>query len=174
LLDDEEVHDSRRKTVMPLTEIRISTGVGVAETQLSAFDAALYEAGIGDVNLLPLSSVIPPGADVMQKQPDLTGTEWGDRLYVVLAEQGASAVGEQAWAGIGWIQEPDGRRRGLFVEHHGSSEAEVEDLIHASLGSMREYRPEVFGPVQSVLRGARCAGRPVSALVAATYQSQPW
>jgi arginine decarboxylase len=159
---------------MPLTEIRISTGIGVADTQLSAFDAALYEAGIGDVNLIPLSSVIPPGADVVQKQPDLTGTEWGDRLYVVLAEQGASTVGEQAWAGIGWIQEPDGRRRGLFVEQHGSSEAEVEDLIHASLGSMREYRPEVFGPVQSVLRGARCAGRPVSALVAATYQSQPW
>jgi arginine decarboxylase len=159
---------------MPLTEIRISTGVGVAETQLAAFDAALYEAGIGDVNLLPLSSVIPPGADVVQKQPDLTGTAWGDRLYVVLAEQRATSVGEEAWAGIGWMQEADGQRRGLFVEHHGSSETEVEDLIRASLDSMREYRPEVFGPVQSVLRGGRCNGRPVCALVAATYQSQPW
>jgi arginine decarboxylase len=159
---------------MPLPEIRISTGVGVAETPLAAFDAALYEAGIGDVNLLALSSVIPPGAHVVQKQPDLTHTGWGDRLYVVLAEQRASVAGEKAWAGIGWIQEPEGRQRGLFVEHHGSSEAEVEDLIHASLASMREYRPEVFGPVQSVLRGARCTGRPVSALVAATYQSEPW
>jgi arginine decarboxylase len=159
---------------MPLTEIRISTGVGVAATPLAAFDAALYEAGIGDVNLLALSSVIPPGADVVQKHPDLTGTAWGDRLYVVLAEERATTTGQEAWAGIGWIQEPDGERRGLFVEHHGASESEVEDQIHASLGSMREYRPEVFGPVQSVLRGARCTGRPVSALVAATYQSQPW
>jgi arginine decarboxylase len=159
---------------MPLTEIRISTGVGVADTQLAAFDAALYEAGIGDVNLLPLSSVIPPGAQVVQKQPDLSDTAWGDRLYVVLAEQTATSVGEEAWAGIGWIQEPDGQRRGLFVEHHGSSEAEVEELIQTSLANMREYRPEVFGPVQSVLRGAHCSGRPVTALVAATYQSQPW
>ena len=159
---------------MPLTEIRISTGVGVADTHLAAFDAALYEAGIGDVNLLTLSSVIPPGAEVVQKQPDLSGTAWGDRLYVVLAEQTASTVGEEAWAGIGWMQEPDEPGRGLFVEHHGSSEAEVEALIHASLGCMREYRPEQFGPVQSVLRGARCTGRPVTALVAATYQSQSW
>jgi arginine decarboxylase len=159
---------------VPLSEIRISTGVGTATTELAAFDAALYEAGIGDYNLLPLSSVIPPGAEVIQKQPDLTSVEWGDRLYVVMAQQGAVTVGEEAWAGIGWIQETAGRRRGLFVEHHGSSEAEVEDQIEASLASMREYRPEVFGPVQSVLRGARCTGRPVSALVAATYQAQPW
>jgi hypothetical protein len=39
---------------------------------------------------------------------------------------------------------------------------------------MREYRPEVFGPLQSVLRGARCTGLPVSALVAATYEAQAW
>jgi arginine decarboxylase len=159
---------------MPLSEIRISTGVGVATTELAAFDAALYEAGIGNYNLLPLSSVIPPGADVIQKHPDLSGAEWGDRLYVVLAQHSATSVGEEAWAGIGWVQETAGRRRGLFVEHHGSSEAEVEGQIQASLASMQEYRPEVFGPVQSVLRGARCTGRPVSALVAATYQAQSW
>ena len=159
---------------MPLSEIRISTGVGVAATQLAAFDAALYEAGIGDYNLLTLSSVIPPGAEVIQKQPDLSSAEWGDRLYVVLAEQSATTVGEEAWAGIGWIQETGGRRRGLFVEHHGSSEAEVEEQIEASLASMQEYRPETFGPVQSVLRGARCTGRPVSALVAATYEARSW
>ena len=80
---------------MPLSEIRISTGVGVAATRLPAFDAALYEA-------------------------------------------------------------------------------EVQGQIQASLTSMREYRPETFGPVQSVLRGARCSGQPVSALVAATYEAQPW
>jgi arginine decarboxylase len=159
---------------VPLREIRISTGVGVATTELAAFDAALYEAGIGDYNLLTLSSVIPPGAEVLQKQPDLSGVEWGDRLYVVLAEQRASVIGEEAWAGIGWIQETGGRRRGLFVEHHGSSEDEVEGLIQASLASMQEYRTERFGPVQSVLRGARCTGLPVSALVAATYEAQPW
>jgi arginine decarboxylase len=157
---------------MPLSEIRLSTGAGVGPTTLSAFDAALHEAGIGNANLIPLSSVIPPGAEVIEKQPEPGG--WGDRLYVVLAEHRASSVGEEAWAGIGWVQEPEGQRRGLFVEHHGSSEAEVRNQIQASLEAMQAYRPEIFGPIRSVVRGARCTGTPVCALVAATYQSQPW
>jgi arginine decarboxylase len=157
---------------MPLSEIRLSTGVGHGPTTLSAFDAALFEAGIGDANLIPLSSVIPPGADVVEKEPEPGG--WGDRLYVVLAEQRTETLGEEAWAGIGWVQEPDGQRRGLFVEHHGFSEAEVRNQIQASLESMQAYRPQVFGPIQSVVRGARCTGTPVCALVAATYVSQPW
>ena len=60
---------------MAVREIRLSTGVGVADTSLAAFDAALYEAGIGNFNLLPLSSVIPPGADIVQKQPELLDAE---------------------------------------------------------------------------------------------------
>jgi len=157
---------------MPLSEIRLSTGVGHGPTTLSAFDAALYEAGIGDANLIPLSSVIPPGADVIEKEPEPGG--WGDRLYVVLAEQRTETLGEEAWAGIGWVQEPDGARRGLFVEHHGSTEAEVRNQIQASLESMQAYRPQIFGMIQSVVRGAKCTGTPVCALVAATYVSQPW
>lgn len=159
---------------MAISEIRISSGVGVADTALASFDAALFEAGIGNFNLLPLSSVIPPGVAVIEKPPELTNAAWGDRLYVVLAEHRATSVGEEAWAGIGWVQEPSGQRRGLFVEHHGASEAEVEGQIHASLGSMQEYRSQSFGPVQHVVRGTRCTGRPVCALVAATYQSQSW
>jgi len=159
---------------MPISEVCISTGAGVADTPLAAFDAALYEAGIGDYNLLPLSSVIPAGVTVLEKQPDLTGVGWGDRLYVVLAHQHASVVGEEAWAGIGWMQEDGEPRRGLFVEHHGASETEVESQIQASLESMREYRPQTFGPVRSVVRGTRCSGRPVCAVVSALYQHQTW
>jgi len=158
---------------MALSEIRVSKSVGSASTCLAALDAALYEAGVANFNLLALSSVIPAGASVVEKQPEIEGG-WGDRLYVVMAHHTASTVGEEAWAGIGWIQEEDGERRGLFVDHHGSSEAEVFEQIHASLESMQQYRPQRLGPVQHVIRGTRCSGRPVTALVAATYVSQPW
>lgn len=158
---------------LSLTEIRVSSGVGTAPTPLAAFDAALYEAGIGNYNLLALSSVIPAGVQVVEKQPEVQGA-WGDRLYVVMAEHRAAAVGEEAWAGIGWIQEQEGLMRGLFVEHHGSSESEVEQAIHASLRSMQEYRPQKFGPVQLVMRGTQCHGQPVAALVAATYRHASW
>lgn len=37
-------------------------GAAEADTRLNAFDAALLKAGIGNVNLLKVSSILPPGA----------------------------------------------------------------------------------------------------------------
>jgi len=151
----------------------VTGGSGEAVTELAAFDAALSDAGIANFNLIRLSSVIPAGATVIEKRPDLPLREWGWRLYVVLAEQRASRPGDEAWAGIGWIQDPaDGR--GLFVEHEGGSEQEVEHLIEASLACMRATRDDTFGPTQLVTRGVRCETKPVCALVAAVYASVPW
>ena len=152
--------------------IMLTTGAGSAPTPLASFDAALYEAGIGDVNLIALSSVIPEAALLVEKRPELPLDTWGHRLYVVIAQETATEPGQQAWAGIGWIRDDTGR--GLFVEHHGGSEDQVRADIGASLDSMRSYRPEHFGPVEMLLRGSECAGVPVTALVSAVYQSQSW
>lgn len=97
----------------------------------------------------------------------------GWRLYVVLAEQRASRSGEQAWAGIGWIQDPEDGR-GLFVEHEGGSNEHVVDLIENSLACMRAAREDTFGAVQMTTRGVRCTGTPVGAVVAAVYAAVPW
>ena len=40
--------------------IYIASGVGIGKTPLSAFDAALKDAGVYNFNLITLSSVIPP------------------------------------------------------------------------------------------------------------------
>lgn len=156
-----------------MESLLVTSGTGEATTELAAFDAALCDAGIANANLIRLSSVIPAGATVLEKRPELPLAEWGWRLYVVIAEQRASRSREQAWAGIGWIQDPaDGR--GLFVEHEGGSEQEIEDLIQESLACMRATRDDTFGPTQMVTRGIRCTGRPVGAVVAAVYASVPW
>ncbi len=40
----------------------LTAGRGVASTELNAFDAALLDAGVGDTNLIKMSSILPPGA----------------------------------------------------------------------------------------------------------------
>lgn len=40
------------------------TGVGTGSTSLNAFDSALFAAGIGDFNLVKVSSILPPGSRV--------------------------------------------------------------------------------------------------------------
>lgn len=157
-----------------LTTIRVTTGTGRASTTLAAFDAALCEAGIGNFNLIPLSSVIPTGATLVQKRPEFDEERlWGHRLYVVMAEARTDVVDAEVWAGVGWIQCPVSGR-GLFVEHHGESEAEVTSLIESSLSDMRGTRPDIFGPVEFVTAGVRCEEGAVSALVSAVFTSEAW
>ena len=44
----------------------LTSGWGEASTQLNAFDAALIKAGIGDTNLVKMSSILPPGAEQVE------------------------------------------------------------------------------------------------------------
>jgi arginine decarboxylase len=156
--------------------IDVSSGVGAAATELAAFDAALREAGVANFNLIHLSSVIPPDSAVVVAagEPAVPEGKWGDRLYVVMAECRVHARDEEAWAGVGWVQDHS-TGRGLFVEHFGNSQHRVDADIEASLTALAAGRPEVsFGSVRSVVRGTVCHGEPVCALVTAVFGSSRW
>ena len=90
--------------------IRVVSGTGTGPTTTAAYDAALLSAGVGNFNLVSVSSVVPPGAtvEVDGTAPDL-GTA-GDRLTVVQAR----AVGDRVAAALSWARGDDGR--GLFYE----------------------------------------------------------
>lgn len=154
--------------------ITITSGVGSAQTKLAAFDAALWDAGIANFNLLVLSSMIPPGSEIIVEKSKLQDntSSHGNRLYVVLAKSVEVEFGREAWAGIGWTQASDGR--GLFVEHAGATEDETLKLIDESLLDMTSYRKDDFGEKRTALAGLACIDRPVCAIVAAVFDEQPW
>lgn len=153
--------------------IIISSGIGEGNTQLSAFDQALFHSGIANFNLIRLSSVIPPQSVIKVESFDNNGKdEFGNRLYLVYAEKRESEKGREAWAGIGWVQARDGR--GLFVEHNGSQQAEVIRMINSSLTDMVKYRKDEFGEIHYQVVGVRCEDKPVCAIVAAVYETQAW
>ncbi len=163
--------------------VGVTAAVGVGPTSLAAFDDALVSAGIANFNLVRLSSVIPPGTSVRhvpERVVDLTeGSQtrgsggWGDRLYAVWAFESAERLGEEAWAGVAWVQDPEDGR-GLFVEHEGHSESTVRDELDASIRSICVSRSMSHLEPTSVVVGAKCEGAPVAALVIAPYMSEPW
>ncbi|MEU8899025.1 pyruvoyl-dependent arginine decarboxylase [Nocardia sp. NPDC048505] len=157
----------------PLT-IEIGAATGVGPTAMSAFDAALRELGVGDANLIRLSSVIPPRAVLERGDRVRKPIAWGDRLYCVYAVQHASEAGESAAAGIGWVLRDDDSGAGLFVEHEAETAEEVEHLIRTSLHDMTANRPESFGPVQLTITQTESTGDPACALVLAAYHTTPW
>lgn len=160
-----------RRTPLP---IRVARATGTGPTELAAFDAALRAAGTANFNLVRLSSVIPPASLVAEvPAPMQVAGEWGDRLYTVYAEWRASEPGLEAWAGVGWLQDPISGR-GVFVEHEGSSEADVRADITASLGGLRAGRDVDLGPENVVVQGVTCRDEPVCALVIAAFEHETW
>lgn len=50
-----------------MTRYCLVSGVGVGEYAISSFDSALLDAGIGDYNLVRVSSILPPNSQQCQK-----------------------------------------------------------------------------------------------------------
>ena len=155
--------------------IRVSRGSGTGRTRLSAFDAALRDAGVANFNLVRLSSVIPANSQVIpvSGSDQLVG-DHGDRLYCVYADSYTSTPGEEAWAGVAWSHHRDGTKAGLFVEHHGLSSADVTMELTYSLEDLSRGRDDEFTPSGSMLASATCIDYPVCAVVIATYSTAGW
>jgi arginine decarboxylase len=154
--------------------IQVSEGVGIGPTELSAFDQALVHAGVANFNLIYLSSVLPPDSNVIvAKEPAKPVGKWGDRLYVVMAQKRTSQRNQEAWAGIGWMQDPE-TNQGLLVEHEGHSEDEVRADIQHSLVALGRNRNMQFGVPHMHVVGTKCIDLPTCALVVAVFESATW
>lgn len=157
--------------------VHIASGIGKGPTKLAAFDTALNHAGIANYNLLKLSSVIPPKTQIKLHDSTIpsreVGGQWGDRLYVVIAEKRVDTPNVEAWAGIGWVQDKE-TGKGLFVEHEGNSKQAVERNLKQTLEALMAMRNVEFGSIQTRIVGDVCKHHPVCVLVVAVYQASDW
>lgn len=155
--------------------IPVTSGTGSGPTLLSAFDHALFEAGIGNFNLIPLSSVIPLDHEPLVQKVDLNAGDQGNRLYVVKAVNDTDRSGQTVAAGLGWVMTESETAWGLFVEHIGATTEDVHTQIEQSLSRMMAYRvDEDWSNIQSHVIEASCNADPVAVVVAAIFQSEDW
>jgi arginine decarboxylase len=123
--------------------IRVVWGAAAGPTAMGSYDAALAAAGVENYNLVPVSSVIPAGADVeiAETVPDLGPA--GDRVTVV---EGRETVwpdeADRACAALGWARAEDGR--GLFYEGAGTDPERVRGHVEDGLAAGRDLRDWTF------------------------------
>ena len=156
-------------------------GKGYGKTTLSAFDAALKDAGVYNYNLITLSSIIPPGSKVIfkkrLKQP--TGS-YGNKLYVVKSEIRSRESGKYIGSSLGWYQLSDGR--GVFVEHEEIGETEeavkanLTEEVKKSLIDLCEFRrfPIVKKKMKMKINIAKVEDTAASTLILAVYKDEGW
>ena len=179
-----------------MTTIHVAGGVGVADTAMASYDAALADANLHTYNLVAVSSVVPAEATVesVAEAPDLGPA--GNRLTVVEArrtvgpgdavdfrEGGRAGAEDTATkraprrhpdvaAGLGWATGPG---PGIFYEVTGEDPDDVRDRIETGLdagGDLRDWElPEREIRVETA---APTSDRFTTAVVVAAYgESEP-
>jgi len=93
-------------------KISITSGKAEGQTKLNAFDNALLDAGIGNINLIKVSSIIPPGAEMVE----IPEFEAGDMVKCVLAQVTSNKAGDKISALVAVATSND---LGCVVEHSG-------------------------------------------------------
>jgi len=104
-------------------------------SKLNAFDMALEKAGIGQCNLVPVSSIIPPNCQ------EIKGKEIpiGAITYTVIARMEGKS-GEKIGAGIAWAWEKN-KKYGLVMETCGHmDEKGLKEALEGKLREMAKVR----------------------------------
>lgn len=90
-----------------------TSGSAEGETELNAFDNALLAAGIGNLNLIKVSSVVPAGAELLRERPAI---EPGALVPCVYATADSSRPGDVLASAVGIGLRGSGH--GMIFEAH--------------------------------------------------------
>lgn len=117
-------------------KVSITSGRAEGPTKLNSFDNALLDAGIGDVNLIKVSSIVSGGTKIV-KLPELEG---GAMINCVLAHAFSDQKGDYITAVIALAMADS---LGCVVEHSGVNKEPQEIKIEAE--NMVRHMMEIRG-----------------------------
>ncbi len=138
-------------------------------SDLNAFDKALIKAGIGEQNLVSVSSVIPIGAEEVGP----CEMSMGAVTHCVLAQM-RGTEGETIAAGIAYARRKDGRGGYVAEGHiHGSGES-LREILSCKMDEMAEIRNLEFEEIHFAIEELKIPmdnyGCCVAALVFTEYR----
>jgi arginine decarboxylase len=118
-----------------------TAGRAEGSTPLNAFDNALLAAGIGNINLIKISSILPPDVPVIE----LPKIKPGALIPTAYAAMTSETPGELITAAVGYALPDDPARNGVIMEFHGqASRDEAEQVIRGMLDEAFRVRGEVM------------------------------
>jgi len=119
----------------------LTKGVGIHKNYLQAFELALEKAGIARFNLVPVSSILPPGCKKIPKEEGLKYLKDGQIVFSVLSKNATNEPNRLIAAAIGCAIPADSNQYGFIAEHHSCGQTQekageyVEDLAASMLAS---------------------------------------
>jgi arginine decarboxylase len=130
-----------------VTKVAATAGAAEGGTELNAFDNALLAAGIGNVNLLKVSSIVPPDVDVVE----LPAIKPGVLVPTAYAAITSETPGQTIAAAVGYALPEDRTKAGVIMEYHDRVDGETADrAVRAMLAEAFVVRGERIREVRVV------------------------
>ncbi len=130
-----------------VTRAAATAGHAEGSTPLNAFDNALLAAGIGNVNLVKISSIIPPDVDIV----DLPRIKPGILVPTAYACITGQVPGEVISAAVGYALPLDRTKAGVIMEHHDTVPKNTsERMIRQMLEEAFQVRGEKIREIKVV------------------------
>jgi len=123
------------------TKFFLTKGVGVHKEKLTSFEMALRNAGIEKLNLVHVSSILPPNCKRITKEESLKELNPGQIIYCVMSRNETNEPNRLIVAAIGCAIPADISHYGYISEHHAFGQTEehageyVEDLAASMLAT---------------------------------------
>lgn len=119
-------------------EIFLTRGVGVSKEKLASFEEALQAAGISHLNLVYVSSIIPPGCKLISRAKGIKKLLPGEIAFCVLSKNQSSENRRLISASIGVAVPANKGSYGYISEHHayGQTKTEAGDYSEDLAASM--------------------------------------
>ena len=125
-------------------------GAGRHKSELQSFELALRDAGIDKFNLVSVSSILPPGCQIVPGEEGLKELRPGQIAFVVMARNATNEPNRRVASSIGCAVPADGNHYGYLSEHHTHGESSsraghyAEDLAATMLATTLgiEFDPE--------------------------------
>lgn len=124
-------------------------GAAEGRTRLNAFDNSLLEAGVGDTNLMRMSSILPPGA-AQRTIADLDLPE-GGLIPLAYATIDSTTPGRYISSAIAVGIPEDENQPGVIMEFEDHSKLEnVESIVRQMVVDAFEYRNRELKEIKSI------------------------
>jgi arginine decarboxylase len=108
------------------TRYFLASGTSEGYTPLNAFDGALLQAGIGNTNIVKMSSIVPPHCQKVSPLPLPPGA----LVPVAYAALTCDEPGEIISAGVAVALPEDDNQNGLIMEYSAKGERhKIEEIV---------------------------------------------
>jgi arginine decarboxylase len=97
-------------------------GKGTHKDSLTSFELALRDAEIADLNLVSVSSILPPRCKIVSRQEGRKYLRSGQVVFTIMARSATNEPNRLIASSIGLARPADDSQYGYLSEHHSTGE----------------------------------------------------